>query len=56
MNRERRWNSERQCWEFPALHHIDGNPLNNDPANLRKVWPSDHALSNPPRLTPKPKR
>jgi hypothetical protein len=21
-----------------ALHHIDGNPLNNDPANLRIIW------------------
>jgi hypothetical protein len=20
-----------------AIHHIDGNPLNNDPANLRRV-------------------
>lgn len=44
---ERRWNSERQRWEYPAVHHIDGDPTNNDPANLQVVWPSDHQHRDP---------
>lgn len=43
MTNDRRWNSEKQEWEYPVIHHIDGNPRNNDPANLVLAWPSDNA-------------
>ena len=39
---ERRWDSEKQRWVYPVVHHIDGNPRNNDLANLRFVWPEDN--------------
>ena len=29
------------------IHHIDGNPLNNDPSNLECVSPSDHIDMHP---------
>lgn len=40
---DRRWNSQKQEWEYPVIDHIDGNPRNNDLANLMAVWPADNA-------------
>ncbi len=55
---DRYWNSARQEWVYPPspsemtrarafirdcpIHHIDGDPLNNDPANLRVVRTADN--------------
>lgn len=35
MNQARYWNGRE--WVYGAIHHIDGNPRNNDRANLRLV-------------------
>lgn len=37
----RRWNGK--AWVYDAVHHIDGDPRNNDPANLRIVEIEEHS-------------
>jgi hypothetical protein len=35
-----------QCPKGYQRHHVDGNPLNNDPSNIKIVTPKEHVATD----------